>query len=171
MEKKTKMRPRGGNSPVIGDNGLKVEPGRNAKYAWVLSTISKWPPVDKKDVSALEERLDEYLHFCMENDMKVGNQMCYLALGISKDDVYNWENGRTLGDQHSDFIKKVKKICGGYREILMQDGQVNPVTGIFWQKNYDGLKDQQDVVVSPGATIDYQDPATIEAKYKELPED
>lgn len=31
----------------------------------------------------------------------------------------------------------------------MADGKVNPVTGIFWQKNYDGMKDQQEVVVTP----------------------
>ncbi|CAJ0600759.1 unnamed protein product [Cylicocyclus nassatus] len=35
------------------------------------------------------------------------------------------------------------------REGLMADGKVNPVTGIFWQKNYDGLRDQQEVVVAP----------------------
>ena len=33
---KTKMKPRGGNSPVIGDNGVHTQPGDNAKYAGCL---------------------------------------------------------------------------------------------------------------------------------------
>ena len=52
----------------------------------------------------------------------------------------------------------------------MQDGQINPVTGIFWQKNYDGLKDTQDLVLTPNAQRlsdgDYQE---IAEKYKQLP--
>ena len=52
----------------------------------------------------------------------------------------------------------------------MQDGQINPVTGIFWQKNYDGLKDTQDLVLTPNtqrlSDNDYQE---IAEKYKQLP--
>ena len=33
----------------------------------------------------------------------------------------------------------------------MEDGKINPVVGIFWQKNYDGMKDQQEVVLTPNA--------------------
>ena len=31
----------------------------------------------------------------------------------------------------------------------MSDGKVNPVVGIFWQKNYDGLRDQQEHIIAP----------------------
>ena len=91
-------------------------------------------------------------HFA-PNDIKIGNQMCYLALGITKDDVYNWEHGNSRGDTHGDFAKKIRKICAGNREILMQDGQINPITGIFWQKNYDGMRDVQDVVITPNQPL------------------
>lgn len=30
----------------------------------------------------------------------------------------------------------------------MQDGAINPVTGLFWQKNYDGLQDQQEIITA-----------------------
>lgn len=36
----------------------------------------------------------------------------------------------------------------------MSDGKINPVTGIFWQKNWDGLKDQQEVVIEPRKQIE-----------------
>ena len=145
----TKGKPRGGNSPVIGDNGVKTEPGDNSKYATILMEISSWPKPDKRNVEELENRFMEYLQYCATNDVKIGNQMAYLAMGLNKDDVYDMEHGRKLDSSHSEFIKKVKLICAGNRELLMQDGKVHPITGIFWQKNYDGMKDQQDLVVTP----------------------
>ena len=36
----------------------------------------------------------------------------------------------------------------------MSDGKINPVTGIFWQKNWDGLKDQQEVVIEPRRQVE-----------------
>ena len=50
---------------------------------------------------------------------------------------------------HSEFIKKVKKFCAAYREMLGADGKLNPVTLVWWQKNYDGLVDKSEVVLTP----------------------
>ena len=36
----------------------------------------------------------------------------------------------------------------------MSDGKINPITGIFWQKNWDGLKDQQEVVIEPRRQVE-----------------
>ena len=146
---KTKMKPRGGNSPVIGDNGVHTQPGDNAKYAGVLATILRWGAVDKSDVDALEKRFWNFVDYCMEHDVKVTNQVTYLAMGITKDDVYNWENDRTRSPAHSELIKKVKSFCAAYREMLGADGRLNPVTLVWWQKNYDGLVDRQEVVLTP----------------------
>lgn len=146
---KTKMKPRGGNSPVIGDNGVHTQPGDNAKYAGVLATILRWGPVGKSDVDALEKRFWNFVDYCMEHDVKVTNQVTYLAMGITKDDVYNWENDRTRSPAHSELIKKVKSFCAAYREMLGADGRLNPVTLVWWQKNYDGLVDKSEVVLTP----------------------
>ena len=146
---KRKMKPRGGNSPVIGDNGVHTQPGDNAKYAGVLATILKWGPVDKSDVNALEKRFWDFVNYCMEHDVKVTNQVTYLAMGISKDDVYHWENGLTRSSEHGELIKKVKSFCAAYREMLGADGRLNPVTLVWWQKNYDGLVDKSEVVLTP----------------------
>ena len=33
--------------------------------------------------------------------------------------------------------------------MLGADGRLNPVTLVWWQKNYDGLVDRQEVVLTP----------------------
>ena len=66
----------------------------------------------------------------------------------------------------STFIKKVRQFCATYREGLMEDGKVNPVTGIFWQKNYDGMKDQTEMVVTPNNPLgDAADTQALAQKY------
>jgi len=145
-------KPRGANyvkSPVIGNNGVHTKPGDNSKYAALAGAIVTWDKIDKKDAVALENRLAQYIQFCIDNDVKPGNLACYAALGINKQTASNWENGLAGTPAQRDFIKKVKLFCAMNREFLMQDGKINPVTGIFWQKNYDGMKDIQDVVLSP----------------------
>ena len=49
---------------------------------------------------------------------------------------------------------------------------MNPVAGIFLGKNQWGYQDKQEYVLTPNTgTIEAVDPATIEAKYAELPDD
>lgn len=146
---KRKMKPRGGNSPVIGDNGVHTKPGDNSKIAGFLLEVGRWPAPDKGNAQELEDRFWRYVDLCNERDVRVTNQVAYFAMGISKDDVYNWENGLTRSSEHRELIKKVKAFCGSYREMLGADGRLNPVTLVWWQKNYDGLVDKSEVVLTP----------------------
>jgi hypothetical protein len=57
-------------------------------------------------------------------------------------------------------------------EDYMLNGKINPVSGIFLGKNQWDYSDKQEYVLTPNTGgIDEVDPATIEAKYAELPED
>lgn len=128
------------------------EEGYNSRRIAFMQAIMPTEPLDYYDVPEMERRFDRYLQLCQEYDMKVGNLAAYAAIGIDKALVWDWENNQSESEANRsriDFVKKVKKICAMYREGLMEDGKINPVTGIFWQKNYDGFKDQQEVVVTP----------------------
>lgn len=164
---KPKAKPRGRNL-VFEDNEKALTNPNNARYIAFIRELYALPTVDNTDLKAMEQRLAEYLCICEKYGIKVGNQSCYFALNIDKDDVYDWTHGRSRSSDFSDFVKKVQKICSMYRETLMQDGQINPITGIFWQKNYDGLKDQQEVVLTPNNPLGNQtDPEELKRKYIE----
>ena len=182
-----KMKPRGGNSPVIGDNGVMMEAGDASKAAQTImfifqndsyfgSTFAgiKSPedvaalaatPLDLENVETMKKRFVGFVGYCMMNDIKFGNMAAYTAIGIDKDEVYNWENGRTRTSAHSDFIKKVKNFCGTYRELLGASGAINPVTLVWWQKNYDGLVDSQQVILKPEMPLGTDsDPAELQKR-------
>lgn len=126
-----------------------VPEGYNTKMARFVLEVMPTEPLDPNDVEEMKRRFRHYLDKCAEYDVKIGNQGAYAAIGIDKDIAWEWVNRSSANPARSGFVKSVQKFCAFCRENLMSDGKVNPVVGIFWQKNYDGLKDQQEVVLTP----------------------
>lgn len=157
------------NSPVIQDQNPDLPMGYNTRRIAFMQAILPTEPLDYNDVTEMERRFKRYLELCAQWDMKIGNQAAYAAIGIDKGTAWEWENRSTANVARSDFIKKVRQFCAMYREGLMEDGKVNPVTGIFWQKNYDGLRDQQEVVLTPNTSPlgEQADAESLKQKYLE----
>lgn len=156
-------------SPIIQDHNPPLEVGYNTRRIMFMQAILPTEPLNHNDVAEMERRFEHYLKLCAEWDMKIGNQAAYAAIGIDKGTAWEWEN-RSLGNPaRTDFIKRVRQFCAMYREGLMEDGKVNPVTGIFWQKNYDGMKDQQEVVLTPNTSPlgEQKDAEALKQKYLE----
>ena len=160
------------NSPIMIDNDPDNVPEGNQRRIEFLLVISQLPKISTNDLPALRKRFYDYLDLCVKYNMKVGNMAAYAAMGVDRDTVNGWESGKRRSSQkeYQEFAREIKRVCGMYREMLMQDGAINPVTGLFWQKNYDGLKDTQDLVLTPNtqrlSDSDYQE---IAEKYKQLP--
>ena len=156
------------NSPITQAQKAEMPEGYNAKVTAFMMEIMPKEPLDTQDVAEMERRFMNYVQKCSEWDMKVGNQAAYMAIGITKEQAWEWENVVKGNPACSDFVKKVRQFCGVFREGLMQDGKVNPVTGIFWQKNYDGMKDQTEMVLTPNNPLGEQkDMKALEQKYLE----
>lgn len=156
------------NSPITQAQKAEMPEGYNAKVTAFMMEIMPKEPLDTQDVAEMERRFMNYVQKCSEWDMKVGNQAAYMAIGITKEQAWEWENVVKGNPARCDFIKKVRQFCGVFREGLMQDGKVNPVTGIFWQKNYDGMKDQTEMVLTPNNPLGEQkDMKALEQKYLE----
>lgn len=128
-------------------------------------------PLDRKNEKEMNQRFDDYLRLCRDYQIQPSNQACYLALGVSKSTMSEWENGVNGTTFQSNFSKKVKQTISTFREIAANEGKINTVWAIFMGKNYDGLKDQQDVVVTPNVIGQTDDATTLAEKYRaNLPE-
>lgn len=160
------------NNPVYRDSMTPIPEEYNARRIAFMQKIIPIGDLPKDDPARMAEvmweRFVRYTNLCAEWGMKIGNQGAYTAMGINRDDAYRWTTSPNVNPLISDTIKKVKQICAMYRENLMEDGKLSPVTGIFWQKNFDGYKDQQEVVMTPnnplGETTDLK---TLEQRYLE----
>lgn len=141
----------------------------NREQISFMLEIMPTEPLDNTDVAEMERRFNRYLRICAERDMRITNKGAYLAIGISEDNVYDWTTRCSTNPERSVFVKKVQKVCSFYREAMMASGKINPVVGIFWQKNYDGMKDQQEVVLTPNQSPlgEQKDAESLRQKYLE----
>lgn len=145
---------RGVKSPVIGDNGISVAPGELAEITrQCLTTGMLWEEIDTKDPEQLKQRAIDYFNYCIDNDSKPGNLGLYATWGLDKSTISHIL-AREPSSPRAIVIKKSIAILASVREKLAADGKLNPVTAIFWQKNYDGLKDQQEVILEPKKQIE-----------------
>lgn len=139
--------------PVPANNRDPVVPvGYNGELVSNIATLIQPPELTDPDCIARWEKFTAYLRMCAEKDMKVGNLAAYMAIGIDKTIAWKWENEQLSKDRRN-LIKSIRQVCAVYREQLMQDGKVNPVVGIFWQKNYDGMRDQTETVITANAPL------------------
>lgn len=154
---------------IIAQQDPELPDGYNRRKISFLQNLAPRGVLDPNDVDEMERRFARYQQLCSEYDMKPSNQSCYYAIGISKDQVYHWTTDKKNNNlRRSEFVEKIKAWCAMYREEMMLDGRINPVTGIFWQKNYDGFRDQQEVVLTPNNPLgDDRSPEELKRKYLE----
>lgn len=162
------------NSPISQGRDSLLEPqefvSSRVDFVMRLNELGA-QPLDRKNEEEMNQRFEDYLKLCMAYDIQPSNMACYLALGISKQTMSDWENGTNGTTLQSDFAKKVKQTISAFREIAANEGKINTVWAIFMGKNYDGLKDQQDVVVTPNVIGQTDDASTLAEKYRDnLPE-
>ena len=159
----TPKKPRGGkNSPVIGDNGLMTEPGDNTKYLTLGMKLFNLPPIDLKDPEQVNDRLLEFFQIHANADMKPTVSGMGMALGLDRRRLWEIKTGAKMGGNTQydlptltlDSIKKAYEYMEILWENYMQNGKINPVSGIFLGKNNFGYQDKTEYVVTPNTHSD-----------------
>ena len=170
-----KKKPRGGNSPVIGDNGLDLLPGDNAKFMKVNMALFNMEDIDLHDLVAVQERLNDYFKLYAENDMKPTVAGMAMSLGMNRrtlwaithDGVTGSAGYKTALPQDVALtIKKAYFLLENLWESYMASGKINPVSGIFLGKNNYGYQDKTEYVLTPNTQQDNDyDPDSIRKRY------
>lgn len=171
---------RGGRRPGAGDprltgKDLNLEPGDNARFLKNAVAVMNLPDIDINDAEQVANRINEYFTMMFNDDMKPTVAGLAMALGISRQQLWGIANDAPINGQGyvpnlpplvSNSIKKGYAIMGQLWEDYMQNGKINPVSGIFLGKNHYGYKDQQEtVVVTPNLLGDGADQKQLEQRY------
>lgn len=173
-QKKPKGKPRGGNSPVIGNNGLMLKEGDNAKTLMLNRELFNMPNIDYHDYEQVKTRLDEYWELYQRYDMKPTVMGMGMALNMSRQTLWAVAHNQPVGGRGdlttlptpvSDLIKKSYFLLENMWETYMNSGKVNPVSGIFLGKNNFGYKDTSEYLLTPNKQVDEYSPEDIKKKY------
>lgn len=159
-----KKKPRGGNSPVIGDNGLMLEKGDNAKIMSINIALFNMQDIDMTDAQAVTGRLGEYFALYEQADLKPTVAGMAIALnGMSRQTLTAIAHDRVTGStgyksalppEVTATIKKAYKMMENMWETYMNSGKINPVAGIFLGKNNYGYQDKTEYVLTPNQQND-----------------
>ena len=152
-----KKKPRGKN---IGETLAPItEPGDNAKYIGVTLQLFNMTKVDLHKPEDVQARLTEYFRIHTEADMKPTVVGMAMALGIDRRRL--WEIRADVADRNQDlptltrdYIKRAYNFMENLWENYMQNGKINPVSGIFLGKNNFGYQDKTEYVVTPNVQND-----------------
>lgn len=146
--------------------------GSNAALvASVIATREIAKQADVNDPQSLANCLQQYMMFCLENNIKITNMAAYAACGISAADISNWESGRTRANdkRYKEFARLIRSVCSQYREQAMVEGLVNVAVGIFHQKVYDGFREDAPPAETEDSGLEVRrDPEEIAAKYRDV---
>ena len=158
-----KKKPRGGNSPVIGDNGLMVNPGDNTKYLTLNIELFNLEKIDLHDEEAVARRLEEYFQIYAKYDTKPTVAGMAMALGMNRRTLIAIVNDYATGGagyktalphEVALVIKKAYYLLEVLWENYSSNGKINPVMAIFLGKNNFGYQDKTEHVLTPNTQQD-----------------
>ena len=126
-------------------------------------------PMVQTDVD-VANRLNMFFDRCHETgEAPTVEKMC-LALGTYYVKVNEWEHNRRLrpgmSQATTEMIRKAKQMIAAYDAELVMSGQLNASAYFFRSKNYYGMKDQvEQVITSKEIEQTYED---LEKRYGEV---
>ena len=150
----------------------KHENTERLEFMVLVAEIAKG--VNKKDPESLLEAFHKYLILSADHGQKIGNLTAYAAMGINKSTIDDWYHGqdRASDPRFRELAIYVKSVCAAYREQLGLDGKTHPALTIFWQRNFDGLTNEDIVRVERQDPLgEVKDARSIAEKYKDIPDD
>lgn len=147
------------------DSTVQAMPGDNAKYTAHNLMLYRLKPVSFESAEEVAERTETYFDICNQNDMKPSVAGYALSLGISRQELWNIVSGRRVKpDAVVDLLKRAYLVLNAQMEDYMQNGKINPVSGIFLMKNSFQYQDKQEIQVSANQG-DAESPDQLASKY------
>lgn len=149
------------------DRTIQAEPGDNARYIRHNMMLYNLDPLSLDDAEEVKERTQTYFEICAENDMKPSVAGYALALGIDRTTLWKIINGIVVKpDAVRNALKRPYLVLNAQLEDYMQNGKVNPVTGIFLSKNHFAYQDKQEIEVA-ARQDETESPEQIEQKIRD----
>lgn len=159
-------------SPKRPNQTAQLEPGDNRKFISNGLQIFNLPKIDTDNAQQVANRIEEYFAISTGNDVKPSVAGLALALGTERQTLWRWVNGveSNKPKEVRDTLKRAMAFLNMQMEDYMQNGKINPVSGIFLMKNNMGYQDKQEVVVTPNQVNEVSENNLLEESNL-LPED
>lgn len=147
-----------GKSDIGKLNGVQDAPPSAAREALRRTLLASELNTSRCTTSQeLADRFDSLFQLGSVNGFIPNVEMLALASGWDRRTLWDIENGVShKGDGMSDIIKRAKDLIGAAEAQLALSGDINATAYIFRAKNFQGMTDKQEVVVTPNNGLQEQ---------------
>lgn len=105
--------------------------------------------------------IEHYFAKCIELKLFPTKRGMSITLGTTYEVLCQWERG-SRGPEYTHVLKKAGEYLADVDEQMVLSGIENPVLFMFRSKNYHGLRDQQEYILTPNNPLgDQVDPQEI----------
>lgn len=96
------------------------------------------------------EKIKGYFEECAAKSRRpLWEELC-LALGVNRSTMMRWEKKEMLANTNrSEIVKQAREIMAAFDARAVSEGKLNPIVYIFRSKNFYGLRDQQEHILTP----------------------
>lgn len=116
----------------------------------------------------LRERFNQLFEMCFNNNFIPTVESLALCSGWDRRTLWDIESGAShRGDGMSDVVKEAKDFIATIEAELARDGEINSSVYMFRAKNYFGMVDKQEVVVTPN--VDNKVPDNVDDIINAIP--
>ena len=136
----------------------------------LTETLVEYRQPKVKSDEELKERINDYFARCAETGQTPTVEELYMTTGYSISTVKDWLCGRRKGfsTETAAIIRKAKGFMQTFDAKLVVSGKLNFLAYCFRAKNYYGMVDKQEMVLTPNQPqIDGLTPEQLQQKYIE----
>ena len=155
------------------DRDVQLESGEMGVYIQNAMELASLPKCNLNDAGDVGQRCEYYFDYCRRKDIKPSVAGLSLSLGYSRAEIYKISQGNAnKPDEVVAIIKRAYYLLDFMMDQYMQNGKINPVSGIFLMKANLGYTETQKVEISVQNPFGSgQDTKALEEKYLEsIPE-
>lgn len=151
------------NSPMVVND---YDPKDVSSVMKVNNLLRNWGRVSRpKTDDEVEQRIDEYLQYCELAGVRPTVEGMGLALGHARGVISKWRNGKECSMRRMEMINYAYDFMASFDADMVINNKMPPVPYIFRSKNYYGLRDQTELVVSPMDSSSAKSPEEIAEQY------
>lgn len=155
------------NKPVK-NRPMSVEKSNSASKNDIMRIVNNtvgWmknePPADDDEC---ESRLYGFFETCAERGEIPSVEKMALALGVTRQSLWNWEHGMKTTERRKNLIQRAKEALAAIDAELVYENKIQQVAYIFRAKNYFGMSDKTEVTIAP---TDSLEPTTTAEQLKD----
>jgi hypothetical protein len=163
-----------GQSKYLPSQQYKESMTGNEVYASTIRNMMEFyiqEPVMSDD--ELCDRLAWFFERCFTTGQLITYEKMCLACGYTRSWINDVVSGKRVGfsSKTAELLKKAQEFIASCDGELALQSKIQPVVYMFRAKNFYGMTDKQEMVVTPNNPLGEADVSTIEAKYNQLPDD